>query len=402
MSGSSNLSNLASLVQTFITGSGNKNTTQTNSGGTSTGSTVSSGGTSTGTTATSSTAAPEAIAALQSILTSAQANGTDTSKLTDLVNNLFTQAGQNFLPTVGAASASGLYNSSTLGLLSDQSKGNAINQAATAVLNYQTQQQQIASNAATSLAAATKGTTQQSSQTTPQTTQQQTQTTPQTTQTQVASTAAVIPSSITSLLGAGLGAYTLYKNSNNILGALGMGSKGGTTAATEAAIGQSDPAGVATDINWDAMSGAPVSASDQFSSIYDVSPDAGLTNLSGSAGVVSGGGIDWSQQAVADFGNPASLPANTAVDATGNIVGAGGDQASAFLNASSDAASSSSFVADAASAVGDAASTVADTVSSAASDVGGFFGDVGTSVGDAVGSAASDVGDFVSSIFDWF
>lgn len=392
MSGTSNLSGLAQLVQTFLTGSGAKDTSTTNSGGV-----VTSSG---GTTTSSSTAAPEAIAALQQVLSTAQSNGTDTSQLTNLVQNLFTQAGQNFLPTIGAANASGLYNSSTLGLLSDQSKGNAINQAATAILNYQTNQQQIASSAASNLASATK--------TTQTTTPQTTQTSAPTTQTQTATQDPVIPTSITSLLGAGLGAYTLYKNGNNILGALGLGSKGaagGTTAATDAQLGTVDPDvdALITQQGQDqaaALSANPgLAAGGDFGSVDTSAAASATTN----AQLSSAGGLG-------DFGTP------DAISPAGSLqyIDQGDDTSTAFMNASSSASTTDSgffdqatdAISSAASDVGDAVSSAAsgigDAVSSAADSAGSFFGDVGDSIGDALGSAASDVGDFVSDIFDWF
>ena len=64
-----------------------------------------------------------------------------------------------FTPTIGAQAGAGLYNSSTLELLSAEAQARSVAQASAAVLNYQTTQQQLAQQAASTLISDTRSTT---------------------------------------------------------------------------------------------------------------------------------------------------------------------------------------------------------------------------------------------------
>lgn len=118
--------------------------------------------TSQNTSTTQTTAASASDAALKAITSNiglAQSNATDSSKTTDLVSNILTQAAMTFAPTKTLATGAGVYNSPTLSMLSDFAKGSATAQAAGAVLNYTTAQQGLAEGAASDLAKTTATTT---------------------------------------------------------------------------------------------------------------------------------------------------------------------------------------------------------------------------------------------------
>lgn len=324
MSGS--LSGLAQLLMPLLAGTGGSSQSQ-------------SGGTSTTVTNASSTSTK----ALSDILAQATANGSDTSKLQDIISNLFTQAGQNFLPEIAQANASGLYNTTSLGLAATKAKGEATNLAAKTVLDYQTQQQQMAQSAATNLASATKTAIT---------------TTPQTTTTSTGQKA-IIPPQITQLLGAGLLGHQLWKSglvpgTQSLKDMLLDPTKGEFSEASQAA--------------WEAN---PVLPPD-FVSYPDAMGGAGATAVG--------------QSSAGDF----ILPD---YDGGGTVD---------FL--SNGATSSDAFPAD--TAVSQGASDLVDNFSNFADNAGSTVSDAASSVGSGIGDAASSIADGASDFFDaitsWF
>lgn len=148
-----NVANLLSTLAPLFLGSGNKTTTT--SGGTST--VRDSGGTTTSTSKSSSDAGT--ISSLQGVANTAGANAVDTTKTDALVADILRQSAQAFTPVIAQQSSAGLYNSSTLALLSNEARARATSASSKAVLDYQTGQQQIQTNALSNLLGATKSTT---------------------------------------------------------------------------------------------------------------------------------------------------------------------------------------------------------------------------------------------------
>ena len=340
MSGST--SSLLNLLLPLFAGSG----TTTKSGSVST-------------TTSGSTSSADAISNLQNILQQATANGADTTKLNALVTNLFTQAGQNFLPQIGQAASSGLYNSTTLGQVASQAQGQAVNQAASTILNYQTTQNQLADQAANQLAAATKTTT--STTTTPKTT---------------SGTAPIVSPTIT--LGAA-----------GLLGAKALSDKLGTTAPIMKALGFGPSGGKPDPLTGSdpLTEGGPP---DPYSSTAAVTPDAGVT-LNPAAGpggtdIFNPSSIAASDSSFTGSGSFAFPDSTAVVDATGgaaldNGVGAAAD----ILNGSN----SPSLWSDVSGVGADAAAgTTQDVVQGAV---------------DSTVNAASDAGSsFLDNIFSLF
>lgn len=104
------------------------------------------------------TSDPEAIAEQKAILDQAIAASNNSSATDAIVQNILNQSAIAFTGTKGAAKSTGLYNSTTLGQLQTQAEGAATAQSASAVLNYQTTEQQIADQASANLLNATKTT----------------------------------------------------------------------------------------------------------------------------------------------------------------------------------------------------------------------------------------------------
>jgi hypothetical protein len=137
------ISELMKNLAPIFLGSGTSTTTDSTSGGTTTGSST-----------TSSSA--QALADNQKVIDDATANANDPNQVSLIVNDIMTKAAQAFAPTVGQQNNAGMYNTSSLALLSAAAQGEATRQASTAVLNYKTSQQQIAQAASGNLLQATK------------------------------------------------------------------------------------------------------------------------------------------------------------------------------------------------------------------------------------------------------
>jgi hypothetical protein len=113
-----------------------------------------------GTQTTVGTADAGALATAKGLTSTALKDSTDQSKVQDLIQSTVHQAAINFAPTLAAGTAgAGLYNSSTTSMLSGVAQGQAASDAASAVLNYQQGEQNIASGANANVLNATKGST---------------------------------------------------------------------------------------------------------------------------------------------------------------------------------------------------------------------------------------------------
>lgn len=155
--GGIDISRLISVISPILLGTG-----KTTTGGT----TSSSGNTNqnqsqdqTQVTTTNKSADPGTLAALLGIAQNASNNAQNPDITAQIVNNIFKQSAEAFAPTIGSAASTGLYNTSTLGLLSNDARARATAQAASSVLNFQTSQQQIANNALSSVLSATGSST---------------------------------------------------------------------------------------------------------------------------------------------------------------------------------------------------------------------------------------------------
>jgi hypothetical protein len=137
------ISELMKNLAPIFLGSGTSTTTDSTSGGTTTGSST-----------TSSSA--QALADNQKVIDDATANANDPNQVSLIVNDIMTKAAQAFAPTVGQQNNAGMYNTSSLALLSAAAQGEATRSASQAVLNYKTSQQQIAQAASGNLLQATK------------------------------------------------------------------------------------------------------------------------------------------------------------------------------------------------------------------------------------------------------
>lgn len=211
--GLTNLAQLIGALAPIFLGSGEQKSTT--SGGTSTtaGGTATTGKTTTGNT-------PDILAALLSSITTANANAVDTSKTDAIVANIMKESAIAFAPTIAQSNAAGLYNSSTLSLLSTEAKARAGQTSAKAVLDYQTGQQQIAQQGLSTLASNNK-----TADTAQQSTTQQSTTTPSSTTVKVGSPA-LDPMSSLMTLGGGVAA-------NYLLKALTSGDGGGSSLVSK-------------------------------------------------------------------------------------------------------------------------------------------------------------------------
>lgn len=182
-------------------------------------------GVSTTTGTTTPTNDPALIALLKSLVDQSTANANDPSKTADMVTDIIRKAQVAFTPTLGSAGRSGLYNSSTVQQLANESVGNATAAASQAVLTYKTQQQQLAQSGASALVNATAG-----------------KTTTGTTNETVTS-APGIPSGVSSMLGIGLAGLQAYSSRDKLLKLVGLGGPPGPgdQAAQDALINGTVP-----------------------------------------------------------------------------------------------------------------------------------------------------------------
>ncbi|CAN5950694.1 unnamed protein product, partial [Sphagnum jensenii] len=104
---------------------------------------------------TINTADAQGIATLRQLINSALTNSSNTDQTNSLVAGIFQSAKDAFASTYGTQASSGLYNSATTGVLASDAEARATADAASAVLTYQTNEQQIANQGLQQLLAAT-------------------------------------------------------------------------------------------------------------------------------------------------------------------------------------------------------------------------------------------------------
>lgn len=173
-----------------------------------------------GTTTTSSTADPAALAASRGITTQALANADNAEGATnDIVNRIIQKNAIAFGPVASGARTAGLYNDSVLKQLSSEAQASSTAEASKAVLDFQTQQLGIAQRSTADQLSATR--------------------------TQTSRTAPQVPTSLSSLLGVGLGGISAYKNRSDVLDFFGIGKK--ADASTNAPLTDAGTGGVARD-----------------------------------------------------------------------------------------------------------------------------------------------------------
>lgn len=122
--------------------------------------------TSNNTSTTTGTADAGALQTARDITSKALAAMTDQGAISDLINSSLNKASVAFAPTRNAQRGAGLYNGATGTLLTGYAEGQATSDAVASVLQYQQNEQQIATSANASILEATKGTTTSGSSTT--------------------------------------------------------------------------------------------------------------------------------------------------------------------------------------------------------------------------------------------
>lgn len=148
-----NLAQLISAISPILLGSGGQS-------GNTNGSTTSEGGTTTTSTQTQQrNADPGTLAALLGVAQNATNNSQNPDITNSIVQNIFRQSAEAFAPTIGTSASSGLYGTTTLDMLSNDARARATAQASSAVLNYKTAQDQIASGALSNILSQTGSTT---------------------------------------------------------------------------------------------------------------------------------------------------------------------------------------------------------------------------------------------------
>lgn len=324
---------LAALSPIFLgTGVQNQNTNQQSAG--SSAQNQNTAGT------TTSSASPDVISALLAQMSQATGASQNQDAVNAIVNNIIKLNAEAFTPTVGEQGSAGLYNSSTLALLSAEAQARSTAQAAQSALNYSTTEQQIAANLGSTLATATKTTT--NNQNVAQTGQTANNATGQTTQ----QTQPIVGSgAMNLLLGAlGLGGSYLLNNSSNIGDSLSnlLGLGGPSKAATDSfnAITPSDaeamlglpPAGSTAPIAAAPSVVAPVGGAGvtaPFSS--SVGPQAGaaeqLLGLPATSGAVATDvgsvGVGAGAMSAVDLTPQVTIAPTVATDATSAVAGLG-------------------------------------------------------------------------------
>lgn len=341
-----------------------------------------------GTTTSSTTSSPGALALNQQVTQQALDNSNDPNATNDIVANIMRQAAISFAPIVGQQNSAGMYSTQTLALLAAQAQAAATGQAASAVLNFKTSQEQIAQAGATAGLNATKQTTAGS-----------------TTQ-----TAPVVPSALTSALGIGglgLSAASLAQKmfAQNDASNTGKNSPPNpVNAATKWAYnklfgnsGDATSSAPVEGVDSEALSGSVQGGGGDFVPTVegsDIFTSAGGTAVDSSGAFVptaEGSDIfsvgtdtfDAASTAVSDFSSPLEFGADALSSAA-----SGADAATA----AGTAADATDLVAGASDAVG-----LAPDIADAAGGIGAAA-DAGAGVGEAidVGAGAAEAADAVS------
>lgn len=397
------------------------------------------------------TSSPAALAFNQQLGDEAEENATNPSMTNAVVQNIMNQAAIAFAPTAVQQNSSGMYNTSTLQMLSAQAQGQGVAQSSAAVLNFQTQQQQLAQ------ASATAGLNSTSTQTSADSKQ-------------TAPAINVASSPIATALSYGTGALSIAKflfpdqtksitdaitaplkngvkslfggGSNTAAGGAGAGDAVDTSVPTGGAPSgvdgssfmTADAGNVATDANvgpaiesgGDSLTSAGGAVSDSFdqgaSTLASFGDDTGgtvadlgsnlgkdLTDAGGDVSEAAAGGIDAASSAgdVADSfasaGDVANFSSGIASDAAGGIADEGanvggeiaGDAASAAFSTASGIAAVGGLIHLAGSEIGGDLGTGVQAVGDLLSPANGIA-DVGAAIGDAIGGTAGQVVDVLT------
>jgi hypothetical protein len=107
---------------------------------------------------------PLARESLMNIINTSVSRANNPQEANAVVQDILRRASTAFAPVMGESNRTGLYNSQTLNLLRDQAVADATGAGAKAVLDFQTQNQQIAANAAGTLAQTTRSVNSQSTE----------------------------------------------------------------------------------------------------------------------------------------------------------------------------------------------------------------------------------------------
>lgn len=281
LSGVLNIAQLLNQIAPIFLGSGTTTDKTTGTTGT-TGST-----TGTTTASTVSGANPNILQSMIDQMNQALRNATDPSAVKPIVDNIIQQAKIAFGPTLAGLPTSGIYNSTSLGLLAGNAAAKAASDAAAVVLNFETDQQRTAAGIGANLLTATKTTdsTQQQAQQSAQTQQQQ--------QVGTKSTSPVIPGTLSALLGAaGIPLITDQLGLTNIFGTK---TPGGLIKRLTDSLGLTTPT---------AQSGG--------AEAFGINPEDIISNTLGSGG---GGGVAPSVANFTSGGNFAGLTTDPSIEA---------------------------------------------------------------------------------------
>lgn len=276
------LTDLATVLQTMFLGS-------SKSGGES--------------TTTSSSADKDVISKLQTVMDEALANAANPDAVKPVVDKIIKDATIAFAPNLAREAAGGMYNSTVKQMLSGQAAGDAASAVSTAVLNYKTGQQQIATQAGKTLVDATRTTASNSGS--------------------KANANPALPGGISQALLGGLGLYSAYRNKDKLVNFLTGGSENAAGAADlisnpdvlSTVMGADFQAGQAAlelpawaditqspDLYNTVMGGAPTeTVTHIFDNIGEYIPldfgDAGI-KLAGDAADVTKDVVDWAGDAI--------------------------------------------------------------------------------------------------------
>lgn len=394
---------LAALSPIFLgTGVQNQNTNQSSQG------TNAQNQNTSGTT--TSSASPDVISALLAQMSQATGASQNQDAVNAIINNIIKLNAEAFTPTVGEQGSAGLYNSSTLALLSAEAQARSTAQAAQSALNYSTTEQQIAANLGGTLANATKTTT--NNQNVAQTGQTANQSTGQTTQ----QTQPIVGSgAMNLLLGAlGLGGSYLLNNSskigNSLSDLLGLSSSGDTGGTIPADLLGSDgnaivppippttipsvvaPAGGAGAVTpFSSSVGPQAGAAEELLGLPSASATTAATDV-GSVGVGAGA------MSAADLTPQVTIAPTITSDATSAVAGLGSDVAS--LGAGADTAAGGLL------STGSEFSGDFNGVLDAGSSGGGFLSSLGlpdwmTNTSGSIFNLPSDIGNLLSGAGDF-
>lgn len=330
---------------------------------------------------------PNAIAALTGISQNALSRANDKTATDDLVSSIIRKNAIAFAPISAMQKSAGMYNSVTLRQLSNEAQANSTADASKAVLDYQTNNLQLAANANAALLNASKTTTTQ--------------------------TPSMLPPGLGLALGGGLLGYSLYKKKDDIKdffertfgnknaiegaeasqtadfsdvdsfqtgggGAFENSSSVGANAAQQAPIAAGNSSSATVDA-WadDGGSASPIVTAD---AVFDTGLETSAGDIAGTAGDFSDLDSFASNFSATDSANFAkeSFDAAQAADAT---AGATDALTGVDPNSLTDAFDNVDFFApgDAVAGAGDAISGITDSVSNFASDAFDAITDFGPS-----------------------